>query len=180
MASGMNISGLVSGLDTTSIISQLMQVEGQTQANLKSKLSTEQTNLKSLQDLNSLFSGLATSAGDLSKTTAWNPVTVTSSSTDVAATGGPSTIAGSLSFTVNALAHAHQVAFASTAALTDHVASGPTVHLAFTDGTTKDVNVGDGSLGSVISALNASGTGVKASTVRQDDGSYRLQVRSGS
>lgn len=171
-----SVSGLVSGLDTQTIISQLMQIESQGQTNLKTKLGTEQTNLGSLQDLNSTFSALATSAAALASPSGWNPVTVTSSSADVSATAGSAGVAGPLTFTIGALARAHQISFASTAAMTDIVATGPTVHLAFADGTSKDVNVGDGSLGSVINALNGSGAGVKASTVRLDDGSYRLQV----
>lgn len=178
MAGIASVSGLVSGLDTASLITQLMQVESQTQTNLKGKLSTAQSTLSSLQDLNSTFSSLATSAGDLAKTSAWNPVTVSSSSTDVVATAGAAAVTGSLTFTVGAVARAHQISFTSTAAMTDTVATGTTVKLGFADGTTRDLVVGDGSLGSVIGALNASGTGVKASTVRLDDGSYRLLVTS--
>lgn len=178
MAGTTSVSGLVSGLDTATIISQLMQVESQTQTNLKTRLTSEQSTLTSLQDLNSTFSALATSAGDLAKATAWNPVTVSSSSTDVVATAGSSAVTAPLTLTIGATARAHQVAFTTTAALTTTVATGPTVHLAFADGTSADLGVGDGSLGSVITALNATGTGVKASTVRQDDGTFRLQVTS--
>ena len=52
------------------------------------------------------------------------------------------------------------------------------MRLDFADGTTTDVDTGDGSLAASINALNGSGTGVQASTVRLDDGSYRLQVTS--
>lgn len=173
-----SVSGLVSGLDTSSLISQLMQIEAQAQTALKSRLSVEQTTLSSLQGLNSAFSSLATSAGDLAKSTAWNPVAVTSSSPDVVATAGPNAVTGPVTLTVNAVAQSHQVSFNTTALMTDTVATGPTVHLAFADGTSEDLATGDGSLSSVISALNASGTGVKASTVQLSDGTYRLQVTS--
>lgn len=180
MAGTSSVSGLASGLDTASLISQLMQIEAQTQTNLKSRLTTEQKSVASLLDLNSAFSALSTSAGDLAKASAWNPVTVTSSSADVVATAGASAVTGSLTFTVDAVAKAHQLSFRSTAALTDTVATGATVKLAFTDGTSQDIAVGDGSLSSVISALNASGSGVKAGSVRLDDGTLRLQVTSSS
>lgn len=178
MAGITSVSGLVSGLDTASLISQLMQIEAQTQTSLKSRLGTEQKTLSSLQDLNSAFSSLATSAGDLATSTAWNPVAVTSSNPDVVATAGTNAVPGPVTLTVNAVAQAHQVSFNTTALMTGTVATGPTVHLAFADGTTEDVATGDGSLSSVISALNASGTGVKASTVQLNDGTYRLQVTS--
>ena len=91
-----SVSGLVSGLDTASIISQLMQVEAQTQTRIKSRLSSEQSNVTMLQELNSLLAALVTSAGDLALATAWNPVRVTSSSDLVSATAGANAARGSV------------------------------------------------------------------------------------
>lgn len=179
-----SVSGLVSGLDTSTIISQLMQVEAQTQTNIKSKVTTEQANVKALQDLNSAFAALATSSAALAKMTAWNPVSVSTSingaaTTSVSATAGPNAIGGPLSFTVGHTALSHRLTFTGTAALTDPVTTGSNlVRIDHLDGTTQDIDTGDGSLAGLVSALNASGTGVKASTVRLDDGSYRLQVTS--
>jgi flagellar hook-associated protein 2 len=179
MAGTASVSGLVSGLDTSTIISQLMQVEAQTQTRIKSRLSTEQSNIKSLQDLNSAFAALATSAGDLAKATAWNPVAVTSSSTLVTAKAGTSAVTGPLSISVGHTAGAHQLRFASTAALSAIVTTGSNlVRIDHLDGTTQDIDTGDGTLQGLVAGLNAAGTGVKASTVRLDDGSYRLQVTS--
>ena len=179
MAGTSSVSGLVSGLDTSSIITQLMQVEAQTQTNLKSRLSTEQTTLKTLQDVNSAFASLATTFGDLASLTnnAWNPVTVTSSSDQVSATASATTQAGSVTFTVGQVATAHQLTFTGTAQPTDVVTSGSTsVRLTASDGSYQDLETGDGTMQGLVNALNASGTGVKATTVRLDDGSYRLQV----
>lgn len=179
-----SVSGLVSGLDTSTIISQLMQVEAQTQTKLKSKVSTEQSTVKSLQDLNSAFAALATSAAALAKATAWNPVSVTATvngaaSTLVSATAGTNAVAGPLTFTVGHTALSHRLTFTDTAALTDSVTTGSNlVRIDHLDGTTQDIDTGDGTLAGLVNALNASGTGVKASTVRLDDGSYRLQVTS--
>jgi len=179
MAGTTSVSGLVSGLDTSALISQLMQVESQTQTRIKSQLSTAQTNLKSLQDLNSKLASLTTGAGALAKASAWNPMTVTSSSDRVTATAGTSAVSGPLSFTVGHTARKHQLSFTTTAALTDTVTTGSTqVRLDRLDGTTVDLETGDGSLQGLVNALNASGTGVKASTVHLDDGTYRLQVTS--
>src|SRR4051794_19787994 len=156
-----------------------MQVEAQTQTNLKTRVTSEQSNVASLQDLNSAFAALTTSAADLAKATAWNPVTVTSSSTLVKATAGTSAVTGPLSFTVGHTAVAHRLSFTTTAALNATVTTGSTsVHIDHLDGTTQDIDTGDGSLQGLINALNTSGTGLKASTVRLDDGTYRLQVTS--
>jgi flagellar hook-associated protein 2 len=172
-----SVSGLVSGLDTASIISQLMQVEAQTQTRIKSRLSSEQSNVTMLQELNSLLAALVTSAGDQALATAWNPVRVTSSSDQVSASAGADSTRGSVSVTIGHTARAHQLSFASTAALTDVVTTGSSVvRLDRLDGTTLDIDTGDGSLQGLLQALNAAGTGVTASTVRLDDGSHRLQV----
>ncbi|MGO4256964.1 flagellar filament capping protein FliD [Marmoricola sp. RAF53] len=174
----------MSGIDTSSIISQLMQVEAQTQTNLKTKVSTEQSNVKSLQDLNSAFAALATSAADLAKATAWNPVTVTSSvagspTSLVTVAAGANAVTSPLSFTVGHTALSHRLSFATSAANNAVVTSGSTlVRIDHLDGTTQDIDTGDGTLAGLVKGLNASGTGVKASTVRLDDGTYRLQVTS--
>ena len=179
MAGTSSVSGLVSGLDTATLISQLMQVEAQSQNRIKSQLSTAQSTVKALQDLNSKLAALATSAADLAKASAWNPVTVTSSSDLVTATAGTAAISGALQFTVGHTARAHQLVFIDTAALAGTVTTGSTtVRLDRLDGTTVDLDTGDGSLQGLLRALNESGTGVKASTVRLDDGTYRLQVTS--
>jgi flagellar hook-associated protein 2 len=174
------VSGLASGLDTSTIVSQLMAIERNSQTLLKTKLTTEQSNVKTLQDLNTKTSSLATLAEKLTKQDAWNPVKVTSSTEKVTATGTASATTGPVSFTVDRLAAAHSVSFSATAAMTDVVIGGdPTkVQLTLADGTVKEINAGDGSLGQLVGGLNAAGTGVKAGLVKLDDGSYRLRVSS--
>lgn len=184
MAPLASVSGLVSGLDTSSLVSQLMQVESLTQTGIKNKVTAEQANVKSLQDLNSAFAALAKAAADLAKTTAWNPVAVTTSAagsptTQATVTAGTDAITGPLSFTIGRTAVAHQLSFSTTAALTDPVTTGSTlVRIDHLDGTTQDIDTGDGSLSGLVNGINAAGTGLKASTIRLDDGTYRLQVTS--
>lgn len=184
MAPIASISGLVSGLDTSSLVSQLMQVEAQTQTTIKSRLTTAQSGVKSLQDLNAAFAALATNAADLAKATAWNPVSVTVSSggsptTQATATAGANAVTGPLSLTIGQGALSHQLTFADTAALTDVITTGSTlVRIDTLDGNTQDIETGDGTLAGLVRGLNASGTGMKASTVRLDDGTYRLSVTS--
>ena len=172
-----NISGLGSGLDTASIISQLMQLEAIPQTKLKTKLTTEQSTLKTIQDLNAKFAALVTSAADLSKPGAWSPLKVTSSHEGVTVLATTGTAAGSLSLTVDQLARAHSMRFTDAAATSDVVVSpGTTVDLTI-NGETKTLDTGDGTLGGLVNALNASGTGVRASTMKLDDGSYRVTVQ---
>ncbi|HET6151322.1 MAG TPA: flagellar filament capping protein FliD [Marmoricola sp.] len=174
-----SVSGLVSGLDTSSIISQMMALEAQTQTNLKNQKTTEQSDVTTLQDLNSTFAALSTTAQTLANPSAWNPVTVASSNPLIAATAGSTAKTGSLSITVGGIATAQQLRFTSTAALTDTATTGSsTFLLTRADGTTQTLDSSNSSLGGVIAALNATGTGVKAATTRLDDGTYRLQVTS--
>jgi len=177
-----SISGLVSGLDTSTIISQLMQLEAQPQTLLKTRMSAEQSNVTSLQSLNSAFAALATKAGTLSTTSSWSPLSTTSSSSSVTASAGATAVAGSVSFTVQRTASAHQLTFNTTKALTDTVTSGSTkVRLDTLDGTTPvDIDTGDGTLAGLVSGINSANAGVSASAVKLDDGTYRLRVVSTS
>jgi flagellar hook-associated protein 2 len=174
-----SVSGLASGLDTASIVSQLMQVESTPQTLLKNKVSSEKTALSSLQSLNSKLLTVATKANDLAKVTAWSPFTATSSSDKVTATVTDGTAAGSFSFTVKQTAKAHQVAFANATLDTRVTAAGSTVvHLTAADGTVTDIDTGDGTLGGLVTSINRSGAGVRATTLQLSDGTSRVLVQS--
>jgi flagellar hook-associated protein 2 len=175
MTSTSSVSGLVSGLDTASLISQLMQVEAQPQTLLKNKLTTEQSTLSSVQALNAKFAALATKAADLAKPSAWTPAAASTSSSSVTATAAPTAAAGTFSFTVGQTASTHLLSFATTATATDVVAAGG-LTLTSSDGTTTTIDTGDGTIGSVVSAINNSSTGVTATALKLDDGTYRLRV----
>ena len=45
-------------------------------------------------------------------------------------------------------------------------------------GTPRTIDAGDGTLGSLVGALNGGGTGVSAAALKLDGGSYRLVVQS--
>lgn len=178
------IGGLASGLDTTSIINQLIQLDSQTQTTLKNRVSTEQTSVSALQALNTAIAGLATKAQDLAGgfgATGWTPLISTSTLDSVTATpsaGSTGSTAGSVTFTVDQLATAHAVRFVSTAASSDVVTGSATTVLLTTSTGTATLDSGDGTLSGLVRVLNASGTGVTASTVRLDDGTLRLSLTS--
>jgi flagellar hook-associated protein 2 len=177
-----SVSGLASGLDTASIIDQLMQLEAQSQTRLKSRVTTEQSTLKVLQNLNTKFASLATQAKDLTKATGWTPLTATSSSDKVTLKTTSGTSAGSLTLTVDSAATAERLTFSSTAALTDVVvpvdADGKHTVTLTVAGVPKTIDAGDGSLGQLVGALNGGGSGVQATVLKLDGGSYRLVVQS--
>lgn len=174
-----SIGGLVSGLDTATIVNQLMQLEATSQTRLKSRMSTEQSTVSITQALNASIAALATSATNLTKPSAWASVKATSSVASVAATAGTAAIPGSLQFSVDTLASAHRLTFTDTAALSDVVTTGSTsVSFTASDGTVTQIESGDGTLKGLVAAINAAGVGVQASTVALDGGQQRLQVQS--
>ena len=58
-----SIDGLSSGLDTSTIISQLMQIERQSQDALKKKQSAENAKISVYQSLNSKFAAVGSAVG---------------------------------------------------------------------------------------------------------------------
>ena len=126
------IDGLISGLNTTQIITQLMQVERLPEQQLTNHKTASQTLVSSMQSLNSLFTALQTAAkafvpDPITKQSAWGSTTGTSSASTLASvTTGPAAQPGSARFTVTSVASAGSAVSAKTVgALTTPVASGP-------------------------------------------------------
>ena len=178
MVGSASISGLASGLDTASIISQLMQLEAVPQSRLRTKVSTQESAVKTLQGLNTKIAALTTKAEALAKPTGWSAVTATSSSDKVTVSTTTGATATSLAFTVESTAKAHQVIHSQSAALTDVVVSGgTTVQVHRPDGSSVDVDTGDGTLQGLLTAINAdSSLGLRATTVQDGQGRHQLRV----
>ncbi|MGN6301565.1 MAG: flagellar filament capping protein FliD [Angustibacter sp.] len=177
------VDGLISGLDTTGIISQLMQVEAVPQNRLKTSLTTEQSALSALQSVNTRFAGLQSAAEKLQQASTWGAATASSSSASVTATAGSGALSGSVTFSVTQLATAQSSISGQTfASLTDTSAitdSSFELHLGTgTSAKTVAVNApADGSLQSLVNAINGTkDAGVRAAAVQVSPGQYRLQL----
>src|SRR4051812_31590337 len=83
MASSASISGIASGLDTASIVDQLMQLEAMPQTALKQRVSTGQSLVPTLQTLNTKAALVGSKAGSLAAATAWKAVAASSSNSAV-------------------------------------------------------------------------------------------------
>lgn len=175
-----SISGLASGLDTATIIDQLMQLEAVPQNRLKAQQTTEKSVLAALRALNTDTSLLASRAGTLAKPATWQTLKATVTGTGVTATASAAASATSFTFTIDRLAATHQLGFTNGAALTDVVVSGPSVTITGSDGVAHSVTTGGGTLSELVTAINGSTstTGVKATAVKVADGSYRLLAES--
>ena len=170
------IDGLVSGLDTTSLINSLMQVEAVPQTLLKAKVSSSQNLISALQGLNSQIAGLADFAGKAAKPAALDLYSATSSSTSVTTAVSANASAGQLDVVVGALARS-QVGV--SAAMTAWPAD-PAVLTIVSGGVTTEISAASTSLDAVATAVNAANTGVTATKVASgvDAGGvaqYRLQ-----
>lgn len=168
-----SIDGLVSGLDTTTIVTQLMSIERQPQSRLKTQRTDEQRRLDVHNTLNTKLRALADAARTLRFESGWNTRSaVSSDDTALVATAGAGSTPARLQLRVDQLAASHSLlSSAGVASMSDVVATGP-----LTIGSTTITDIGDGSLSSVIAAVNSSGAGVSASAVQVEPSVYRLQL----
>ena len=177
-------TGLSSGIDYTSMISQLMQIEARPQTLLRIQLAGVQTDAGAYRDVNSSFAALVSAAKAVQDPATWSAAKATTSDTSVTATSKPGAAAGSLTFTVDQLAAAHgvmsQQTWTSTTAAP--VPAPASTTLTVTQGTkSTPLDTKSGSLADTIAAINgAPGLGLKAQAVRTGTApdQYRLQVTS--
>lgn len=109
--SGINFSGLSSGIDTDSIISRLMQLEAIPIQRLQQRQAQLTQRQGLLNQFKSRLTAFATAAGSLNSTAAFNPLTATSSKTDVATIATTSgSVAGTYQLEVSKLAQSHKIA----------------------------------------------------------------------
>ena len=170
-----SISGLASGLDTSTIISELMSIEQEPQTQLQQKITIEQARQTALSNVASSLTSLQSAAQALGDVSTWGDVqTVTSSDTsrvDVIRTGGAA--AGSYDVTVDSLASAQQLA--QTGTITK-AAADDVLHVKVGSGDTVDVNIASGdSLQTIADKINgSSGIGVYATISKDQSGNDQL------
>jgi flagellar hook-associated protein 2 len=129
------IDGLSSGLDTSAIISQLMQIERRPQVALDNRRTQEESARTELSGIRSDINALRTMAADLRLASGWNRVTATSSDPDAVTVQATSaSTSGSTSFRVTELATAASVYSSSTYSSTNEVVAAPTASVFTTSG----------------------------------------------
>ncbi|NAZ81466.1 flagellar filament capping protein FliD [Kineococcus sp. R8] len=177
-----SVDGLVSGIDVSSIVSQLIQVDGATQRRLKANVTSAQSEIKGYQSVNTKMAALQTAAEALSKAGGWTPTTATSSSTNVAVSSSATADQGSIGITVNRLASTRSVL--STAGVTKDQVVDPSTFTLPVDVLRDGKKVGtlapvQGTISEIAEQINkAADLGVKAVAVRVGSGEYRLQLTS--
>lgn len=183
-----SIDGLVSGLNTTQIVSQLMTLERQPQVRLQARQTAVESAITNLRALNTKFAAIVTAAarlgGDAGSTSPsdWGLAAATSTdATRVTAQASTGAAVGTVTFTVEQLATAgaaRSSGATTTPAAKGLLPDGSSIFVSKGGGPAVEVKVGDGSLNAVVSAINASSAGVTASRVQLVSGEYTLQLTS--
>lgn len=183
----MQISGLGSGIDTASIVKQLMSVERLSGQHLTKGKTSSQALVSAFTSLNTKMKALTESAEKFAPksaltTSAWNQAKATSSNEDIAkVTSAAGAKAGTLTFAVQSLAQSHTMISGTPSSGSEPVNDGKAFSLQVTvNSETKTVNVGAGAkLADVVSAINdQAGTAVQATMVQVSAGQYKVQLNS--
>jgi flagellar hook-associated protein 2 len=181
----MSIDGLASGLNTTDLVSQLMQVEAIPQNQLKNRLSTTNQAITALQSINTKVASLAASAKALTEPKAWQTVRATSADSSIALTAAAGAGAANLSVSVTKLASAHSLAFPPLPGTpSDPTAQPPVLGLSRSGTDPKtgaaypalEIKPASWDPKVVAAAINSADAGVTASAVQVSDGNFRLVV----
>lgn len=175
------LSGIASGLDTTSIINSLMAAAAQPQVLLQTQIATASNKVSSLQSLNALFAKLASDTDRFTGSSA-SLAAFTASTGDSAvatASADPTATAGSITFTVDQIASAQTTVTGAMASW----AGTPSLTITDSAGNATTVTAVSNSISDVVYAINHSDAGVTAQQVRAGtDGSgnplYRIQFSS--
>ncbi|MFL6142443.1 MAG: flagellar filament capping protein FliD [Labedaea sp.] len=162
-----SVDGLVTGLDTTSIISQLMQLEAAPQTRLKNQVNVQQTVQNAYQAINARMLAVRNAAQALTNPATWKAVTATSSTDAVTASAGTTGQAGSSTFDVVRLASAHVVT--ATVPGSGQPATGGTLTVT-TGAKAVTVNVSTNTAQGVADAVNSANAGVRATVLNTTSG----------
>jgi len=175
------ISGLISGLDTATIIQQLMSIERRPLDKLQQQVDTANQQKQAFTTINTSLLALKTVMDDLSRGDTWNSKTASVSDAKVlTATATSATPAGSYVFTVQQLAAASQLASNGYADPDTALVGAGTFDLTMgTNTQTLTVGASD-TLDDVAATINARNMGVSAVVVNTGQGAspYRLILSS--
>ena len=178
---GMTVDGLASGLNTSELISQLMQVEASTQTQLKSRVTAANKVITALQGLNTRAAALTTSANTLADDKTWSSLKTTSSDSSISVTTAVGAVPSSATIDVLSTAKSHSVA---TSAIVwppvDGSSTTPGPHVVIRRGeeTLLDLTAAGQDPAVIAAAINEKKAGVNAVALQVEPGKYRIQITS--
>ncbi|TDE94739.1 hypothetical protein EXU48_08040 [Occultella glacieicola] len=156
------IDGIISGLDTTSLINALITAEAGPQRLLASKRTTADSLIAAWQSLNTKVAALTERAKDLTTDTGLQPRTATSSDPSVTVTAAKGAGVGELSVVVSSVARTQS---SVTAAMSAWGTDPAVLTVRSASGELTEITAGSGDLDAVVAAVNSADAGVRASKV---------------
>lgn len=174
-----SVGGLASGIDTKSLIEQLISAERAPARLAESKRSSTQARLDAIKAMNTRLLTLRDTMDAVEQSSAFAVRKATSSNESVlTASAGSAAVAGSMTVNVKRLASAHQLTTAPQGSATTVLGASGSITIRAA-GATADtiVSVTDYSLNGIAAAINGANAGVTAGVVNDGTG-YRLLVTS--
>ena len=175
-------AGIGSGLDVAKIVEQMVAAEKVPLKKLEYKAEGIQTQISTYGEIKSLTSKLGDIASKLTRDSAWNGVSISSSNSTISGTMTGIAAPGTYNIKVDKLAQAQTTALGGLggAALTKDQAMGAAGTLKLTMGTqSKDIALtSSDTLTTIAAKVNEAGMGIQASVVTDVDGKERLMLRS--
>ena len=176
---GIGVSGLMSGLDTDSIISQLMDLERRPIMQLQQKEAGYQAKITALGMVKSSMSELKSAVEALKDADSFISYSATSSDTDIlTVSAGDNIQPGSYSITVSQLASAQQVRSAAFSGSDVTVGTG-TLTIQVGNGQSVDIEITseNNTLAGIAQAINEADAGVTAGVINDGNGNYYLTLQ---
>jgi flagellar hook-associated protein 2 len=172
-AAPITISGLASGLNTSSIISQLVTAESGINTGLENSVSGLQSQLAAWQSFNGDLISLQSAASSLSSASLYTAVQAsTGDSTIATATSSAGATAGSHNLTINSLASAQEVLSQSFSSSSSQTGASGTISL-----NGKQIAItSSATLSGIANAINNAGAGVTATVLNVGTGDTRLAL----
>ncbi len=177
---GIGVSGLMSGLDTDSIISQLMDLERRPIVQLQNKEAGYQAKITALGLVKSAMSDLQTSVESLKNSDDFLSYNATSSDPDILTVkAGDDVQPGTYSITVSKLASAQQLRSAAFTGSDVAVGTGTlTIQVGSSDAVDIEINDENNTLAGIAKAINDADAGVTAGVINDGTGNYYLTLQS--
>ena len=175
-------AGIGSGLDVAKIVEQMVAAEKVPLKKLEYKAEGIQTQISTYGEIKSLTSKLGDIVSKLTRDSAWNGVSISSSNPTLSGTMTGIAATGTYNIQVTHLAQAQTTALggAGGAALPKDKPMGAAGTIKLTMGTeSKDIAIeSSDTLTKIATKINEAGMGIQASIVTNVDGQERLMLRS--
>lgn len=167
------IDGLASGLDTTTIIKSLMELEARPKMLLEQRKQVVSSGLDAFGSIRTKVQGVRSAAENLASSNAWRALAATSSNPEaVAVSAGTGNPSGSISFSVSQLATSMQRSSADTFSAANADLDGRAIDIT-RDGHTFSSTAT--TLDGLVAEINADDDlGVRASVLQVSPGQFRL------